>query len=579
MIARTSRASSGFSAYMKSGKKVDSDLKRNDKDNVIPLYGNLNNFERAEKYTNDFKEWSDNYTHITISFNKEDMKRLDEHNQEDRIEILKNISVEYIKHHTSGYDLENEIVAYAEVHQPKIKFENGFERFEHIHIGISHLNILSDTKIRTTFANNAFIDDTLQTYINKKYDLTQPREYKRVNKEKLFNSKIGIERKQLVESLKQINNRMELETFLNDNGIDFKKPTKKYPHYKIINPKGSNINLRGRGFEHLEGSYKKSYKESMQASNDKKSYDDLENVLKSYYQDRVEMIDSRRSEATKKQLKNIKDEENFYIEEAERLKKKDKRDKSIKAILFQEKIIYEHYKHFINLENGYFVDTKNKDIVKFINKKKNINVVDDGETIFSNNENKTTKEEVKLMLDIAVAKGWDIFNLEINGKQEFQNEMQMQIRERKTKKTLSFTEAERKRPVNNLQYEFQKIEDVAMEEKSIDLKLLKVDLVARTVLKYAIDKYKLNADEYEVTDDNKINNLTNRQKPKNCIDFLQKEANLSGHESIEINRKLYKEQIKSAKEIEKTELLDVNDIDEIISETSKNKVNKSRKRY
>ena len=82
-----------------------------------------------------------------------------------------------------------------------------------------------------------------------------------------------------------------------------------------------------------------------------------------------------------------------------------------------------------------------------------------------------------------------------------------------------------------------------------------------------------------ITNDNKIKNLTNRQKPKNCIDFLQKEANLSGYESIEINRKLYKEQIKSAKEIEKTELLDVNDIDEIISETSKNKVNKSRKRY
>jgi len=62
------------------------------------------------------------------------------------------------------------------------------------------------------------------------------------------------------------------------------------------------------------------------------------------------------------------------------------------------------------------------------------------------------------------------------------------------------------------------------------------------VLDYTIEKYKLNPSDYEVTEDNKINNLNNKQKPKNVIDFLQKELNIKTSEAIDISKELYKKQ-------------------------------------
>jgi len=45
-------------------------------------------------------------------------------------------------------------------------------------------------------------------------------------------------------------------------------------------------------------------------------------------------------------------------------------------------------------------------------------------------------------------------------------------------------------------------------------------------LEYAIAKFKIFPEDYAITDDNKIDNLRNRKKPKNVIDFLCKEVNL-----------------------------------------------------
>ena len=131
---------SGLADYLKDGVRKDSEYNRIDKDNVIVLYGNLDTLKEAEKYTNKYKKWNANYEHITISFNKEDMNRLDMLNNKDRLKALNDIALTMIKHRTSGYDLKNEIIAYAEVHQPKIKREIGIERLEHLHIGISYLN-------------------------------------------------------------------------------------------------------------------------------------------------------------------------------------------------------------------------------------------------------------------------------------------------------------------------------------------------------------------------------------------------------------------------------------------------------
>ena len=59
------------------------------------------------------------------------------------------------------------------------------------------------------------------------------------------------------------------------------------------------------------------------------------------------------------------------------------------------------------------------------------------------------------------------------------------------------------------------------------------------MLQYAVENYKLDINKYEITRDNRIDNIKNKQKPKNVIDFLQKELNLSSGESIEICTKIY----------------------------------------
>lgn len=42
------------------------------------------------------------------------------------------------------------------------------------------------------------------------------------------------------------------------------------------------------------------------------------------------------------------------------------------------------------------------------------------------------------------------------------------------------------------------------------------------MLEYAQKIYKIDISKFEITEDNKINDLTNKQKPKNIIDFIQK---------------------------------------------------------
>jgi len=60
--------------------------------------------------------------------------------------------------------------------------------------------------------------------------------------------------------------------------------------------------------------------------------------------------------------------------------------------------------------------------------------------------------------------------------------------------------------------------------------LLKLWWIMKVMCVYMIGK---GLGRYEITEENKINTLHNRQKPKSIIDFLQKELNFSSKEAIE----------------------------------------------
>lgn len=530
MLSRVSRASSGLSEYLKNGHRKDWDLSREQKDEVKPLYGNLDLFEKTEKYLNEKKNYSDNYLHITLSFSQDDIKKLESMTEEEAEQIKRDMVIDYIKHHTSGYDLDNEVIAYAEEHIPKVKLnEKGEKRFNHIHIGIALYNPLSDTKLRTTFANNTYIDEVLQTYINKKYDFTIPRSTMRSTRKTI--SENARDRKYYIDRLSGISNHNELINYFDNNNITYKEvKTKNNHYYKIIKSNGKNINLRGKGFEHIHD-----------ITNDKKyvypkdkQLEQLEKVLSGYYEKRVQDIDDRRSVKSKAIMEDIysntkNDNENTI------------------SMSYQQKLFYKHYKHLIDDKlNGYYIDTKNDNKeVKFINKKKNIEVIDKGDRITTTSTDNLS-EKVKLMIDIAEAKEWNLATVSINGSEAFKAEVKRQIAERirerekiEPNKTLSLTKAvagkvSKERPVTPIDYQHKKDQEAkekAEQEEKPDIKLLKSILNAEAVLDYAVQVYGIDKADYEIID-NKINNKNNRQKPKNVIDFLQKEIHLSTSEAI-----------------------------------------------
>ena len=537
MLARVSRGLSGLSEYLRTGRRADWVADRQEKDKVIPLYGDLDIFERTENYLYNNKNYKDNYTHITLSFSESDMKKLESLPEDERNNLMSEMVRDYIKHHTSGYDIDEEVIAYAEAHYPKIKYnEKGDKRYLHIHIGIAHYNPLTDTQLRTTFANNTYIDNVLQTYINKKYDLTIPRH---INRESTTKTEIGLKRKELKEALVNIRDHGELMEWFRANNIQYREVVTKSNHYyKIINPSGKDINLRGKGFEHLQ---KLTIDKDFKFPEDRE-VQDLENILSSYYEKRIAMIDKRRSKKSKKQIRDIyKDKYND-------------KENSI-SMSFQQKVFYKHYKHIIdNKLKGYYVDTKNDKEVKFINKKKGITVVDKGDKIVTNKSRNNLQERVKLMIDIAEAKGWNLATVHINGGEAFQKEARRQIAERLQTKNPISTEAvaskikERTKKVrvkNPIEYQAAQEQDQEAKreaEKSIDIKLLKTALKAETVLDYAKERYGLDTADYEIVDGNKINNTTNKQKPKNVIDFLQKEIGLTTKEAIAQCQELMRDQ-------------------------------------
>ena len=63
--------------------------------------------------------------------------------------------------------------------------------------------------------------------------------------------------------------------------------------------------------------------------------------------------------------------------------------------------------------------------------------------------------------------------------------------------------------------------------KTINISELKEKLNANLVIKYAIENYKLDRNKFEITHDNKIDNLKNNQKPKNTT--LKNQRHIPGN--------------------------------------------------
>ena len=129
----------------------------------------------------------------------------------------------------------------------------------------------------------------------------------------------------------------------------------------------------------------------------------------------------------KKQLEN-----NKLREDQKQIKRQ--QYQQINKMSYQNKIFVNIYKVNANINlNGYYIKHNENNTV-VLNKSKDIKIVDNGDEILSLGSN--LEEEISLMLDMAIAKKWDLANMEISGNDEFVQESVRQINNRLMQETL-----------------------------------------------------------------------------------------------------------------------------------------------
>ena len=116
MIAKISKGEKGIADYLKTGKKRDSKLTRDEKDDRLPLAGNLDLIEMSEKHQSKKKNKKHNYYHISLSFTSEEWNKLYESGNIDEL------IMDFLRLTFPNHDID-ELLFYAEAHLPIIKEE------------------------------------------------------------------------------------------------------------------------------------------------------------------------------------------------------------------------------------------------------------------------------------------------------------------------------------------------------------------------------------------------------------------------------------------------------------------------
>ncbi|WP_148787334.1 aminotransferase [Campylobacter concisus] len=116
MIVKISKEEKGIADYLKTGKKRDSKLTRDEKDDRLPLAGNLDLIEMSEKHQSKKKNKKHNYYHISLSFTSEEWNRLYESGN------IYEFIMDFLKLTFPNHDID-ELLFYAEAHLPIIKEE------------------------------------------------------------------------------------------------------------------------------------------------------------------------------------------------------------------------------------------------------------------------------------------------------------------------------------------------------------------------------------------------------------------------------------------------------------------------
>lgn len=250
--------------------------------------------------------------------------------------------------------------------------------------------------------------------------------------------------------IKELENRgnifRRIELDLADTSVEIKKKTGNNDKYKLSlgyhtsedvkevlkvckNDKSFLLLMSKFGYENIKFKAKtvnrKRQRVGFTFEKDKENYTVFFNSLNLTYQDFTQSYKLNSKENTLDDLVNFNNYDpkiNYYVP----LKQK---------VSYQSKLFYKIYKVTpnINLED-YYIKGIEQGEIEFINKKKDITIKDIGNKIRSNRTIKNVEEQVEIMIEIAMAKDWDLENMKINGTEDFICEAKRQIKLKKASK-------------------------------------------------------------------------------------------------------------------------------------------------
>jgi len=265
----------GACEYMNNGSNGD----RDEKDTRIQLtpWSCEESIDYVNEYlrkTGKFDKFKDNYKHIVLSFNKDELSE----------DEMRAIAHEFVKMYMHPYN-PSEYAWYAEAHIPKIKVNaNGEERRGHIHIFIHKYSLELDRRLRfLTHPQRRKEINLIKHYLIKKYNLNYTFRNKAIAKSNLdyYTSNNINTAKQLKDSIQNyieanLHNFTDFNNMLQQIQKTFKVQIKisksaKTPYISIKHP-NLKRNVRLKGLLFSEKTFK-SARESILNNTALKNYD------------------------------------------------------------------------------------------------------------------------------------------------------------------------------------------------------------------------------------------------------------------------------------------------------------------
>jgi predicted RNA binding protein YcfA (HicA-like mRNA interferase family) len=533
--------------YLERGTHGD----RDKKDKRVPLVGDLDIADKVAKMGRS-RGYKEAYRNIVLSFGEEELP----------VETLERVAEDFIKLYLAGYE-EDEHSAYAEAHLPKIKInERGEKRHPHIHIVIPTFSPKLNHRLELgDHARRKREIELIKEWIETKYGLKRLERHRVVSQERseirnFATLKSRTERKKALEeyiyaNLERYGSFGDMVKDLERFG-EVKVSKRAKTPYVSVKVGGKAVRLKGGLFNPEE--FEKAKLAILRGENsyrspaEGRSLEEIERELEEIQKGRIERIAKRTSKARAKAKAEM--------EETAQAEKDEREEKGSISYPIPSKL------ETLPLplrQSGYFVKRyENTGYTIVANRKKGVKIIDKGDKIVAKGSN--LEEQALIMVEMAVAKGWDLRSVRVRGSEEFKQIVKRLIEERLATNAPLFSlapvRAEVKTPNEPIGTKLRENFDRRKREE-LDFKALKELLRPEELIKFLEEKGYVERGKYDVDEKGKIKT---EKRSYNIVDFCLKELNLSFKETSELLNEAYGASLESFKQGEAMSKIDWDEV-------------------